>query len=377
MQIFPGGQAGINGGVSLPFPGRQGFASGLINGAAPKITVSGTLNRHRPSTSMVGLSGSSSSLLGVMSKPIRIAAGAAMKIDSGSASQSSQSAEPATGANTPPLTSWKPNPPSSNQGASLSRQGSFRDRDDGSVVSMNSAISASTIRSVKSTAATNSAAAAANKAEENRRLEEAARTRRKIADLEISNSSLMDINRTLEATIRKQASEVQELKMKIQAAQFGELGYSSADVVRAQSVEAIELNEEDMHDDQTFKRLCSSIEQMVKDAKLALDQSTRPAGIKVLSLYELYEKEIAEDVDEDDLHSDIDHSFADNGQDNDNSIEVITQDDGDSNHEQEGLRNTGISAKVVKRGNRTTLSTALGANMIASTILDTPLTMVT
>jgi hypothetical protein len=35
--------------------------------------------------------------------------------------------------------------------------------------------------------------------------------------LEISNTSLMDINRSLEATIRKQQNEVQELKTRIQA----------------------------------------------------------------------------------------------------------------------------------------------------------------
>jgi hypothetical protein len=60
-------------------------------------------------------------------------------------------------------------------------------------------------------------AAASKLAEENRRQEEAARTRRKIADLEISNTSLLQINQSLEATIRKQSAEMQELKMRMQS----------------------------------------------------------------------------------------------------------------------------------------------------------------
>jgi len=60
-------------------------------------------------------------------------------------------------------------------------------------------------------------AAASKLAEENRRSGEAARTRRKIADLEISNASLLQVNQSLEATIRKQAAEMQELRMRIQS----------------------------------------------------------------------------------------------------------------------------------------------------------------
>jgi hypothetical protein len=75
-------------------------------------------------------------------------------------------------------------------------------------------------------------------------------------------------------------------------AQFGELGYTSADVVRAQSVEAIELTEADMQDDLMFKRLCMTIEQLVYEAKSALNHSSRPAGVKVLSLYEMCKQQI-------------------------------------------------------------------------------------
>ncbi|KAG0311281.1 hypothetical protein BGZ99_010279 [Dissophora globulifera] len=192
------------------------------------------------------------------------------------------------------------------------------------------------IRVAKPTAS-NSAAAAAKLAEENRRAEEAARTRRKIQDLEISNASLLQVNQTLEATIRKQAAEAQELKLRIQSAQFGGdlsmltsdlslqqdeldptqfgsltstsnfagLGSAVAAVGTANSEAAViihELTEAERQADLTFKRVCMAIEQMVFEAKQALDQSTKKAGVKVLSSFDMYEKEsLDEDVDEDDF----------------------------------------------------------------------------
>jgi hypothetical protein len=65
------------------------------------------------------------------------------------------------------------------------------------------------------------------------------------------------------------------------------LGYTAADLALAQSVEAIELTEAEKQDDLTFKRLCMSIEQMIFDAKSALDQCSKPAGVKVLSLHDM------------------------------------------------------------------------------------------
>ncbi|KAG0218923.1 hypothetical protein BGX33_005413 [Mortierella sp. NVP41] len=175
-----------------------------------------------------------------------------------------------------------------------------------------------TVRSTKSAAA--NVAAASKLAEENRRAEEAARTRRKIADLEISNTSLLQINQTLEATIRKQAAEMQELKMRMQSAQFGgDLSWMTSDKVLSQgqdsglmgtvtestSPEAAvmihELSEAERQADLTFKRLCLSIDQMLYEGRQALDQSTKPAGMKVLSSFDMYEKEAMEDAQEDDL----------------------------------------------------------------------------
>lgn len=58
-------------------------------------------------------------------------------------------------------------------------------------------------------------------------------------------------------------------------------------MARAQSVEAIELTEAEMQDDLLFKRLCMTIEQLVFEAKSALNQPTKSTGVKVLSLYEM------------------------------------------------------------------------------------------
>ncbi|KAG9322157.1 hypothetical protein KVV02_004386 [Mortierella alpina] len=167
--------------------------------------------------------------------------------------------------------------------------------------------------------------AAANKlAGESRRTEDAARTRRKIGDLEISNTSLLQINQTLEATVRKQAAEIQELKQRIQtSSQFGN-GFIlipdntpsrgkdvSSEIIpdnttpRPKSVITnetaviiLELTEAERQADLTFKRLCATIEQMMFEARQALDQSMRPAGVKVLSSFDMHEKD---KVDEDDL----------------------------------------------------------------------------
>lgn len=93
------------------------------------------------------------------------------------------------------------------------------------------------------------------------------------------------------------------------------------------------------------------------------------------------EKEAAEEVEEeDDGHSDIDHSFVEDEQDDKDSIEVPHRNNnGDnSNHAEENLLNGDIAAKSIRRGgSRSTLSTPMGNGLIAPAILDRPLTMVT
>ncbi|KAF9927877.1 hypothetical protein FBU30_002799 [Linnemannia zychae] len=62
-----------------------------------------------------------------------------------------------------------------------------------------------------------------------------------------------------------------------------------------------ELTEAERQADITFKRMCLIIDQMLFEAKQALDQSTKRAGVKVLSSFDMYEKEAQEEAHEDDL----------------------------------------------------------------------------
>lgn len=51
-------------------------------------------------------------------------------------------------------------------------------------------------------------------------------------------------------------------------------------------MDAVELTEAERQDDLVFKRLCLSIDQMICEAKQALDQSTK-TGVKVLSSFDM------------------------------------------------------------------------------------------
>jgi hypothetical protein len=159
-------------------------------------------------------------------KPMRIAPGAAIRVDSpesltgagGSAAGSTGVLSTSVSSSTSSSSlSWVSSPPQK-------QSGSAGDRDsNGSIVQPSSPTAATSANPfsppshTSSTGATTPAAIAAKQAEESRRTEEAARTRRKIADLEISNTSLLQVNKTLEATIRKQAAEIQELKTRMQS----------------------------------------------------------------------------------------------------------------------------------------------------------------
>ncbi|KAF9354495.1 hypothetical protein BGX26_007670 [Mortierella sp. AD094] len=384
--LFTGGQASVGGGITFPFgtSSRPVSTGGSAYGAGIKLgatTISGgsSLSRHRSSSSIVGLS-NGSSVNGTTPKPVRMAAGATIKIDSSNSqsgnyisipsSHSSLGLSSAPGStvgsqvspNTTGLTSsatmpiWStPNTPSLSRNGSLRRSGGGGG-DDGS-----STVSASSTNPHQPTVRS-SGSANIKQAEESRRNEEAARTRRKIQDLEISNSSLLNLNQSLETTNRKMAAEIQELKLRIQSAHSGELGYTAADLALARSVEAIELTEEEKNDDLTFKRLCSSIEHMVYEAKQALDQATKPTGVRVLSLYDMYEKEVAEEAEEDNIEDDDIHSVTQDQPEDIYAIEVIDHDDDDT------------SSKDGIDGN----SDDNGAipYMIPSTIMKAPLAMV-
>ncbi|KAG0248033.1 hypothetical protein BG011_000600 [Mortierella polycephala] len=401
MQLLSGGQAGVVGGTNLPYgaASRQSSATGSIHSlsqAGPKVAGS-TVGRHRSASSNVGMSNGNNnggSVVGstvsttTLAKPMRMAAGASIKADHNYIPSSGSTAGSAIGSNTTAassltnapstsIPSWTTVSSSSSHLGVGTRHGltASRNGDDaGSIVSMSSAMSNSVIRSAKPTSA--SAAAAASKlVEENRRQEEAARTRRKIADLEISNASLLSINQTLEATIQKQASEVQELKARMQSAQYGDFGYTSADLVLAQSVEAIELTEAEKQDDLTFKRLCLTIEQMVNEAKHALDQSMKPAGVKVLTLYDMYEKEVMEEAEgpEDDEAEESMRSFVQDEDDTaSRSIEVLNQGEG----EDQGAQDQQDIVQEQKRDSRQGMLSSATKMVSSASLNDKSLTMV-
>ncbi|KAF9574214.1 hypothetical protein EC968_007138 [Mortierella alpina] len=400
------GSSNVGVGVLFGTMGRQLSASGSIySTAGPKIATGG---RQRTASSTVGVSNNgNSSTVGstiatTAARPMRMAAGASMSSSQsylGVSSAPGSNAGSIVGASSPNLTSS----PSShlgvgNNSSSTSRMGptvSTRNGDDtGSVISMSSAISTSTniqqqpitIRSAKSVSAS-------RQAEETRRAEEAAkRTRRKVEDLEISNASLLQINKTLEATIRKQAAEMAELKLRASSAHYGDLGYSAADLALAQNVEAIELTEAERQDDLIFKRMCLTIEQMIYEAKHALDQSTKPTGVKVLSLYDMYEKEVTEDAEEgeDDDTEEGNHSFMENKEQDGAgiSIEVLQQEDddgdGDANPLMKGqqrpnqdLAHGPVGDETDQDRGKNSLSLSPPNMISSSNVTDRPLTMVT
>ncbi|KAF8920882.1 hypothetical protein BGZ58_004300 [Dissophora ornata] len=364
------GAGGLLHGNNLPYVGSGGgsFVSSRNGSLGPtsgpkiaaSISGSGTIGRARAATSST-----------TATKPMRIAAGASMRVDTSSTvSATASSAQSlnvtagvgggnggsATGLLSTSLSSstsssslsWVSSPSNKN-GTSASVVG----RDD-SAVSVTSPTSApnnllqppspgqvsgsgqqqqqqqqsTAARAAKPTSQSAAAAAAAKLAEENRRVEEAARTRRKIADLELSNDMLLRVNRTLEATNRKQAAEMQELKMRMQSAQFGGDLSLTQDPIESNQISPAasdpdtaviihELTEAERQAAMTFKRVCMTIEQLIYEAKQALDQSTKKAGVKVLSSFDMYEKEVMEDEAEDDDLDAADQSVVLNADDED------------------------------------------------------------
>ncbi|KAF8956742.1 hypothetical protein BGZ46_002316 [Entomortierella lignicola] len=348
IQLFSGAGGGGSGGLhvnSIP------FGSSSRQGALSPSSSSGPKVKTRPKSAT---SSTLSSGIVTTAKPMRIAAGASIRIDTNSSSSSTHAPIPSLSVSgSQPLnvtagtggganagasagllsTSVSSSSSSSSSSVSWVSSPSHRNGEENNVTSPTSANSnnnnsnsmpvspqpssqgqghQTTIRTAKP-----SAAAAAKQAEESRRAEEAARTRRKIQDLEISNASLLQVNQTLEATIRKQTAEMQELKMRIQSAQFGGDLSLLADMNFSQDVDPLaqidgtvadseaaviihELTEAERQADLTFKRLCITIEQMIFEAKQAVDQSTKKAGVKVLSSFDMYEKESMQDEADDD-----------------------------------------------------------------------------
>ncbi|KAG2213976.1 hypothetical protein INT47_001246 [Mucor saturninus] len=119
-----------------------------------------------------------------------------------------------------------------------------------------------------------------------------ARVNRKIADLELSINSLLSVNAMLESTVRKQASQLSQMKIKM-------LSGGSVDIILDEEVPIIEVDddkEEDWDQDLLFQKLRKITEQMIEQGQKSIDFEYKILG-RVLSNYTPQEEE-EEDDDE-------------------------------------------------------------------------------
>ncbi|KAG8731446.1 hypothetical protein FRC11_004126 [Ceratobasidium sp. 423] len=107
-----------------------------------------------------------------------------------------------------------------------------------------------------------------------------ARSNRKIADLEISNKSLLAINATLESTKTRQAKEIRDLKRKLRESRLvlppsTYLALEQKDPLETKGSFEEDSDSEDnvtqTQADETFDRVRSMLDRLIKDGKEALN----------------------------------------------------------------------------------------------------------
>ncbi|ORX56778.1 hypothetical protein DM01DRAFT_1334336 [Hesseltinella vesiculosa] len=117
-----------------------------------------------------------------------------------------------------------------------------------------------------------------------------ARVNRQIADLEISNQSLLAVNAMLEATVRKQALEVAKLKKQLNGTdQQGDLIAPFA----PPPLPTTDFSEDEWENDKVFQRLCQMTDSLIEHAQAAVAFEVKGMG-RVISQYNLLD-------DDDDL----------------------------------------------------------------------------
>ncbi|VDC05803.1 unnamed protein product [Peniophora sp. CBMAI 1063] len=126
----------------------------------------------------------------------------------------------------------------------------------------------------------------------------AAKSNRKIEDLEITNRSLLAINASLEGQKHKQAKEIRELRRKLRESRLilpprayralkSSDGPAPADEPTASSSEDDEEMEPDVHDE-TYERVKGLLDRLLNDAKAALTSTPDDhRAAKVLTAEEL------------------------------------------------------------------------------------------
>ncbi|KAI8988747.1 hypothetical protein BDB01DRAFT_783028 [Pilobolus umbonatus] len=114
-----------------------------------------------------------------------------------------------------------------------------------------------------------------------------ARVNRKIADLELSIKSLLTVNAMLEATVRKQASQLGQMKKEISSN-----GITHTPIIEEPEAQEIEDNSGDEHwdDDILFQKLKKLTEQMIDEGQKSIDFEYKILG-RVLSLDDDEEEE--------------------------------------------------------------------------------------
>ncbi|KAJ1843571.1 hypothetical protein LPJ73_005449, partial [Coemansia sp. RSA 2703] len=110
-----------------------------------------------------------------------------------------------------------------------------------------------------------------------------ARVDRKIQDLEISNKSLLVVNSQLEARVKAQREQINELKKQIQM----KVSYIPESV--ADNDVPDEALRSALKEDKVFERLISNLELLIQDAKSALEYRSLPAAGKVINTIDMNE----------------------------------------------------------------------------------------
>ncbi|KAF1803281.1 hypothetical protein FB192DRAFT_1434658, partial [Mucor lusitanicus] len=106
-----------------------------------------------------------------------------------------------------------------------------------------------------------------------------ARINRKIADLEISNKSLLTINEMLESTVRHQAKQVASFKKQMMTIPDAE---EQQEQQRREEIIQQAENEEDWENDEQFNRLKRMTEMLIEQAQNALVFQAQAAGGRVI-----------------------------------------------------------------------------------------------
>ncbi|KAG0181220.1 hypothetical protein DFQ28_001463 [Apophysomyces sp. BC1034] len=107
-----------------------------------------------------------------------------------------------------------------------------------------------------------------------------ARVNRKIADLEISNQSLLAVNAMLEATVRKQASQVTQLKKQVSQGDYIHV----EPLLLEEKKESASVSDEEWEKDEVFMRLCKLTDQLIEKAEAAVKYEYKGVA-RVLSSY--------------------------------------------------------------------------------------------